>query len=336
MISAPHPGVADAVAAGALSLGAADRIVRTLDAAAEHSTPEQVDRFEQTLVALAPGMPSRDLRAACRRVIDLVDPDGIEPAEDELRRRSTLTIHQQDDGLTRLVALLHPEAAAYVLTALDARTAPRRLPTFSLDAGAACGDPDAQGVEDRRTLAYRRADALAGIARDALSLDTGRVAGAAVTAVVTMTLEQLHGAGGAARLTGIDQPVSAATARRMAAQAELIPLVLGRESEILDQGRACRLATPAQRRALAHRDEGCIWGCGAPPGWCDVAHLRSWLGGGRTDLDNLALMCSFHHRLFDHEGWSLRWHDGAPWLIPPAHVDPTRTPRRAGPVAAVA
>jgi hypothetical protein len=54
-------------------------------------------------------------------------------------------------------------------------------------------------------------------------------------------------------------PISAATARRLAAQGEIIPVVLGSASEPLDQGRAIRLATEPQRRALAVRDGGCVW-----------------------------------------------------------------------------
>ena len=333
VLPAAHPRVAEAIVAGELSVGAADRIIRTLTAAAEFASVEQIDGFERTLVAIAPGMESRQLRVACQRVIDLVNPDGVEPTEDELRSRSTVTVTQQDDGLTRMVALLHPEAAGYVLTALDARTAPRRSPTFTADTVLAAGEDP----EDRRTLARRRADALVGIARDALTLDTGKVAGAPVTVLVTMTLDQLtERESGPAHILGIDQPISAGTARRMAADAEIIPLVLGGDSEILDQGRASRLATPAQRRALAFRDQGCVWDHGIPPGWCEVAHLQSWASGGPTDLASLALMCPFHHWLYDHEDWHLEWHGTVPYLIPPAHVDPSRTPRRAGPRADVA
>jgi len=135
----------------------------------------------------------------------------------------------------------------------------------------------------------------------------------------------------------VDERISAATARRLAAQAEIIPVVLGSPSEPLDQGRAVRLFTEAQRRALAVRDGGCVWpGCNAPPGWCEVAHIVAWMLGGMTDLANGVLLCPFHHRRFDHDGWEMRWIDGVLYLIPPAWVDPTRAPRRAGrlPVAA--
>ncbi|MGI8517057.1 MAG: HNH endonuclease signature motif containing protein [Acidimicrobiia bacterium] len=37
--------------------------------------------------------------------------------------------------------------------------------------------------------------------------------------------------------------------------------------------------------------------CRRPAKWCDVDHIVSWLDGGPTSLDNLQLLCRFHHRL---------------------------------------
>jgi hypothetical protein len=60
-------------------------------------------------------------------------------------------------------------------------------------------------------------------------------------------------------------PVSAAEARRIACDADIVPAVLGSGSEVLDVGRANRLLTPAIRKALALRDKGCAWpGCDRP------------------------------------------------------------------------
>ena len=42
-----------------------------------------------------------------------------------------------------------------------------------------------------------------------------------------------------------------------------------------------RYATPAQRRALAVRDGGCVFpGCDLPAGWCDAHHVTPWEAGG--------------------------------------------------------
>jgi hypothetical protein len=61
------------------------------------------------------------------------------------------------------------------------------------------------------------------------------------------------------------------------------------------------------RRALVARDHGCcIQSCDRPPEWTDAHHVEFWArDGGRTDLDNLRLVCRFHHRLLHEGGWKL-------------------------------
>jgi hypothetical protein len=82
---------------------------------------------------------------------------------------------------------------------------------------------------------------------------------------------------------------------------------------------------------MAVRDGGCLWpGCTAPPGWCEVAHIVAWILFGPTDLENGILLCPFHHRRFDNDGWQFEWRDRIPYFIPPPWVDSTRLPRRAG------
>ena len=43
-----------------------------------------------------------------------------------------------------------------------------------------------------------------------------------------------------------------------------------------------------------------------------------WAQGGGTDLDNLVLVCSFHHKLVHEGGWRVTLRDGlrALWLRP--------------------
>jgi hypothetical protein len=77
-------------------------------------------------------------------------------------------------------------------------------------------------------------------------------------------------------------------------------------SEILDLGRRTRIVSPAQRRALVHRDGGCVFpGCGRPHPWTDAHHLVHWARGGATDLDNLCLLCRRHHTAVHEGGWHL-------------------------------
>ncbi|MGH3941259.1 MAG: HNH endonuclease signature motif containing protein [Pseudonocardiaceae bacterium] len=96
----------------------------------------------------------------------------------------------------------------------------------------------------------------------------------------------------------------------------------------LDVGREQRLATPAQRAALAQRDRGCAFpGCGRPPRYCHAHHIVHWVDGGETKLTNLCLLCEYHHIIVHRQGWHIRLDGrGLPEFTPPAIIDPTRTP----------
>lgn len=97
-------------------------------------------------------------------------------------------------------------------------------------------------------------------------------------------------------------PIGAETARRLACDATIIPMVLGAHSEPLDVGRAKRLVTPAIRRALIVRDGCCRWpGCDKGPEWTDAHHLLAWISGGPTAQRNLILL-GRHHHVNVHEG----------------------------------
>ena len=103
------------------------------------------------------------------------------------------------------------------------------------------------------------------------------------------------------------------------AMALLPPTLDGAPSQPLDVGRATRVIAPAQRRALAVRDRGCVFpGCERPLAWCDAHHLWHWIDGGPTDLANLALVCRAHHRAVHEGGWQLtRGPDGRFTATPP-------------------
>ena len=79
-----------------------------------------------------------------------------------------------------------------------------------------------------------------------------------------------------------------------------------RDTVTVDVGRGSRYATPAQRRALAARDGGCVFpGCDIPVGWCDAHHVVAWQHGGATDLANLAMLCRHHHGVTHRRGWTM-------------------------------
>ncbi|HZD18971.1 MAG TPA: DUF222 domain-containing protein [Actinomycetota bacterium] len=93
-------------------------------------------------------------------------------------------------------------------------------------------------------------------------------------------------------------------------------------------GRTSRDPSPAMMRQLRYRDVECRFpGCGSRR-FTHAHHIEWWSRGGRTDLGNLVLLCSFHHKLVHEHGWSLvrdpdnavRWYrpDGARYRAGPA------------------
>ncbi|OBK10471.1 hypothetical protein A5637_26170 [Mycolicibacterium fortuitum] len=75
-----------------------------------------------------------------------------------------------------------------------------------------------------------------------------------------------------------------------------------RQGQPVGVGRSTRTISRRLRRALEHRDRCCVApGCGATRG-LHAHHIVHWEDGGPTDLDNLVLVCPYHHRLHHRGG----------------------------------
>ncbi|MGH3515871.1 MAG: HNH endonuclease signature motif containing protein, partial [Haloechinothrix sp.] len=97
----------------------------------------------------------------------------------------------------------------------------------------------------------------------------------------------------------------------------------------LDLGRTQRLVTPAQRRALNLRDRGCIHpGCTRPTRWTQAHHITERTKDqGPSDLSNMCLLCTEHHRLIHHSDWEIRMAtDGHPNASHPPSSTRTEDP----------
>ena len=96
--------------------------------------------------------------------------------------------------------------------------------------------------------------------------------------------------------------VEPATAQKLACDNPLLGAVVDKHGAVLALGRTRRLVSKPLRRALMIRDHGmCQY-----PGCHQTRHLKAhhliaWMLGGRTDLDNLILLCQWHHTAV-HEG----------------------------------
>jgi hypothetical protein len=102
-----------------------------------------------------------------------------------------------------------------------------------------------------------------------------------------------------------DGLISCETVRRIACDATIVIGVDDDVGHTMYEGRTRREPTDAQRREVMRRDRHCRF-----PGCTNVTftnthHVVPWKPGGRTDIDNLALLCLHHHRLVHSRGWSM-------------------------------
>lgn len=273
-----------------------------------------------TMIDMAGRLPAYQLRRVGERILahvaphlgDQADQAALARQEARAHRCRGLSLSLPVDGQVRVSGLLPAEHAATVQAALH----PLCIPI-----------PD-----DTRTAPQRRADALVDVCR--LALRTGELpddGGEPPQVSVTVAYDPITRTLGQAT-TDTGQRLPAATARRMACDARILPVVLDGDGQILDVGRARRLATGALRRALHIRDGGCAFpDCDRPARWTDAHHIVAWTDGGPTDLDNMVLLCRHHHRLIHHPGtgWQIRLGtDRRPDFLPPPSLDPHRRPRR--------
>ncbi|MGC0142279.1 DUF222 domain-containing protein [Pseudactinotalea sp. Z1732] len=108
-------------------------------------------------------------------------------------------------------------------------------------------------------------------------------------------------------------PVPTPVLRRMARCGDVYRVLFSAKNEVLNQGRAHRTFTAAQRRAIVARDRHCVYpGCTAPPVLCETHHaLVKWSRGGTTDVANGALLCFHHHDLVEARRLTMARPDGA-------------------------
>jgi hypothetical protein len=277
------PALAEAHEAGLVSAGQvaeAARAVtpRRLAAAAEKNV--RLGVIDAVLTQVAIEHPHADLVAVVQRYLLGLEPDGPEPDPTEGR---ALTLAKHADGSISFRGHLDAVGGEKLQAALEAHVQADR------PAG------------DERTRAQRQGDALVQLADNALATGSLPVLRTVKPHVaVRIDLDDLAASEGTARL-GFGAVISAARARWLACDGGVARVVFGPDGVPLDVGREQRLVSGPLRRAVEARDGGCVFtGCDAPTYWADVHHLVHWIDGGRTSLDNSALLCERHHTKVHH------------------------------------
>ena len=290
-------------AAGRVNTEQAEVIARALDALPADIPATVRAAAEQRLVELAAHHDACDLRVLGDRVLDVVAPAvadaheaaRLEAEERAAARKTMLTMTPDGQGSVHgrfTVPELHAGMLRKQLLALVVHDKP------SLTTSPATTAEQGEGGRPEPVKAATAVELGAAFCELLERLDGSQVPemSTGATVVVTMTLETLTGGLAAATLDTGDR-IAAHTARRLACEAGIIPVVLGGRREVLDQGRRKRLFTRAQRIALATRDRGCTAvGCRTAAWFCHAHHDQPWAAGGTTDLANGRLLCPTHHR----------------------------------------
>jgi Domain of unknown function (DUF222) len=308
------------LADGAVSRAHVDVATRCLDRIPNHLRAKHRDKLAEFFHRHSLSFPANDCDRLARQLLATIDPDGSDRYDPHAYGRRALSVVFDSTGMLLLRGQLDPAAGAIVKAALDHYAAPQP----STAAGA---EPE----QDPRTAGQRYADALTSICQLALRHEEAGTRGGEVARIVVHTRpEQLAGVPGSGlAVTDTGTPLDPGSLHRLACDAIIDRVTVDEAGHVLDYGRSIRLATPAQRRALAVRDGGCAHpACSAPPAWCDAHHVHWWTKGGPTDLDNLCLLCSHHHSQIHTGAWTILMRDGLPYFVPPHHLDPSQTPRR--------
>ena len=271
------PATADALQRGVLGL---DKVVE-LTRFAEFDDEDALVRWAQNVSS-----------GAIRRAGDLRARDRAGEAAQEERGR-WLQWRYADDGRRFLIDAALPVAEGTVVArALDRLG--EQIPVMP-------------GEESERLVGARRADALVAMCSARLAGDEDQDR---ATVVVHADLVALYVVDANALLES-GPVIGGTTVQRLLCNARIQTVVEYPDGSVAGLGRLSRDPSAWMMRQLRHRDDSCRFpGCDARR-FTQAHHIEWWSRGGTTDLQNLVLICTFHHKLVHEHGWSIeRTNDG--------------------------
>lgn len=307
------PGFEEALAAGAVSSGHIDAVATATRGLDEHAAAEfaacsddlVADATRSGVDAFARGC--RDLASAIRSRHD--SRADVDELERQHARSKVSRWVDRDTGMHKTVIEADPVTDRRIWAAVQRERARLR----QRDQRSGSGSPTSW---DRLTV-----DAFVSAVES-----TGAAGGSngRPSIVVHVDASTIVDAGDGLCELDNGTPVPVVMARRLVCEADVIPVVLGADGVVLDQGRARRLATAEQRRAIEAMQTTCSHpDCRVTIDDCRLHHVVPWQLGGPTDLSNLAPLCETHHHLVHEGGWTFLMSADrhASWIRPDGVVD---------------
>jgi hypothetical protein len=275
-----RPRVATAALEGRLS-------GEQLEAAVMVATPETDGQWAED----APGLTPSSLRAAAKNARGVTREEAVERDD---ARVVTYRWDQKRGGL-RLRGWFPDVDGAIVAASLESR-AERMKP--------APGEP-------WEPFGMRCADAVVEALSRELEDRTDASRATVVLHVTESALREGSTEPGAHLDAGTETiPIANETARRIACESAVQELFESADGVPIRMGRRTRKAPPRLWRLLRDRDRHCqAPGCSRTLGM-HSHHVQHWIDGGKTDVDNLLLLCTVHHRMLHEHGWTIRGEHG--------------------------
>jgi Domain of unknown function (DUF222)/HNH endonuclease len=260
---------------------------------------------EDLLLAYALEASAAQVEERCRQMRN-AEPESVDVARRAWERRSLTMFRDQARGCIRITIELPLEDGELVGRAIESAVA----------AGDAALGVEFASDPERAADPWRaqQADALVAIVKTYLgggatdvvaTSDSSCGASAVARSIadhyqVVVHVDEKSLRGGIGRS---DLPIE--TVKRLTCDGSLITIVEDEHGTPLDVGRKRRTVTTALRRALWSRDRGCSFpGC-PNTRYVHAHHIQHWTNGGETSLDNLTLLCTYHHTLLHEGGFSI-------------------------------
>jgi hypothetical protein len=338
------PVVGDALATGEMSAGHVDAISRGLKIAGE--SKDAFLKLVPGLVEAASVMSVPEFAAEVNKAAKGVVTDGGLSVFEDQRRSTYLKIWNDANGMVNVRGMFDPEIGSILQSRVQAQvevmfhSGDRDVPIVHhpwvdandfrrahalvgliADDHAECARPGGRGSaglgvvshgesSGRDGMSTGRSSSRTATSRTATSRTAGPCRSDVVVHIDLETLTSGLSASSTHRTAfGADLPVE--TIRRIACDANIIPLVLNGAGMPLDIGRSQRLASAAQRRALEATHDTCAFdGCAVAFHACQIHHIEYWERGGPTDMDNMVPLCSRHHHAAHEGGWRIRLRSG--------------------------
>jgi Domain of unknown function (DUF222)/HNH endonuclease len=279
---------------------------------------------EDALLDYALRVTAAQLEERCREIRNS-SPESVGTAWRAWEHRSLVVSRDPARGMLRITVEMPVEDGEMVVRAIE-RVAEAGDEAIGLEFAGPGGVRDARGSAsnspDPSPNGWRaqQADALLAMARASLAggvaggvSDAGTAPEASDNHLVVIHADEDSLRGGIGRA---DLPIE--TVRRLTCDGSIVKIIEDHEGTPLDVGRKQRVVSTPLRRALWSRDRGCTFpGC-RNRRYVHAHHLEHWAHGGETDIGNLLLLCSYHHRLVHEGGFTIaRDSDDRPYFVRP-------------------